>query len=201
MLVLFAVLVRKGWHRIDPASFAVALFCIITAIGVSGIRHQFGFRIGTSGRYRIYSLLMMASLYLGVLRLYAPNPIARSRRWGQALLAFGVGTVVFCAMSDYSGARELIDRKNLLVAHLILWERAPSPKAVVLVPDENEITHTPTWDAIRARFPLVLEEAMRTGRYHLVDIPASTPLPLDPHSIDTEHLKRLHPEVFAPDYH
>ena len=182
LTVGFVFLTAHGWRRVCPASFGAALFCFVTAGGVTAVRYPYGPSGALYGHYVMYSVLLIALEYIAVVRLFVPPLVSLRSREGVALAAAAVLSVVFCLVADAQGYRNLHARKRELIAHLILWERHPD--RLVLVPDEVRFTPEPDWVPLRTVFQNILQREIAKGLYQ-PPYAAGDPLPIRPHSSAT----------------
>jgi hypothetical protein len=179
LLIGFVVLARKGWERACPGSFGAALFCLVTTAGVTLTRSNGGVLAGLMGRYVMYGLLLACLEYLAILRLFAPQNFKRHPLWITAIAALGIASMILCALSEVTAYRQLQTRRNLLVTHLILWER--HPERLVLIPDEDPQKQNSVWMMLRRRFQDDLRRQVDMGLYH-PPYSAQDALPVRPHS-------------------
>jgi hypothetical protein len=189
LVIGFVMLTRRGWAQVCPGSFAAALFCLVTAAGVTITRYRGHAVSAVQGRYMMYGLLLLALEYIAALRLYAPSNFEKNSRWTGALLAASLAAAVFCVSSDVRAYRELHYRKQVLITHLILWQRHPDH--LVVLPDEGSDRQTPVWIKHRreAQRDLQIERAM--GLY-IPPFSAHDPLPVRTHSPATIGIENEH---------
>lgn len=92
LLCAFLLMIRKRYDRVNPAVFYFAIFLIATALAVSSIRSGLGLYQSFTGRYRIYSVLLMICSYIFAMQI--------SKRWYRPAL---VASVLICVMGDVYG--------------------------------------------------------------------------------------------------
>jgi hypothetical protein len=192
-LVLFAgfiLLAWRGWFRVCPASFGGALFCLITGFLVDAGRYRGGLASALAGHYAMYSLLLIALEYIGVVRVFVPASLRLRSRWAAALLLAGLASMAFCLWADDRGYRNLHARQKEMIAHLILWERYPDH--IVLVPDEESYERSAEWQRLRVSFQQDLRRQIDKGLY-APPYSASDPLPVRPHSPSTRSIEDAPP--------
>lgn len=191
LVCIFVWLCTLQWYRLDPASFSAALFCIVTALGATVSRHRYGWEAGLTDRYSIYSVLLIALEIIGlavvsdvrndVFESSQPDPRAGFiRRFASNRAAVAVlvaAAVLFGLRADRTAYTRLKARHDLLIIHLIQWERNPS--ALTLVPDEESYMSTPDWLRLRAQFQEELSQSIALGLY-IPPFRASDPLPARP---------------------
>lgn len=190
LVVGFVVLARRGWMRVDSGTFGGALFCLVTAAGVTITRYRSHGVGAVEGRYMMYGLLLFSLEYLAVLRLYAPERIERSSRWFVSLVAANVVAMVLCAVCDVRAYHELMNRKQVLTTHLILWERYPD--RLLSMPDETADRRTPIWIYYRTSSQQDLEKEIAMGLY-VPPVAATDPLPIRTHSPGTRDIENQGP--------
>lgn len=191
-LVIFVWLLSRRWDKADPAAFATASFCIVTALGVTATRHRYGWVVGVYDRYNIYSLLLIVCEILGLWKLAWPiaqkqpgskrDPIPAavvSLRSGRAavLVVLVLVAVLHAVRSDRLAYRSLEAREAFLKIHLIEWQR--SPASIVLLPDEAWHMKLPEWVAARTNFQAECAQDIALGLY-IPPTTASDPLPARP---------------------
>jgi hypothetical protein len=175
----FIFLTSKGWLRICPASYAGALFCIITSVVVATGRYRFGIEGALAERYGMYSLLLISLEYIAMVRLFVPQPLTLRSRWTLGLVLAGLASIAFCLWADDQGYRFLHARQRYLITHLILWQR--HPERLVLAPDEYPHMQQPEWLPVRFRLQQDMQRLIAEGLYY-PPYSASDPLPIRPHS-------------------
>jgi len=130
-LVLCAVLLwmlKRRYYLANPAAFYSAIFIVLTAVGVSGIRSGFGISQSLASRYRIYSdlLLILAYIFLSETYWARLQRLVPNRRMPLAIFIFLCAG--FCAASDRAGYRFLLGRRETLLYEMAKWQH-PSTDA------------------------------------------------------------------------
>jgi hypothetical protein len=92
LLFVFVLMIRKRYERVNPTVFYFAIFLILTAIAVAGIRSDLGLYQSFTGRYRIYSVLLLICSYI--------FGMETGKRWFRPAL---VTSVLICVMGDVYG--------------------------------------------------------------------------------------------------
>jgi len=186
LIVVFIALVICGWPRRSPDTFTVALFCIVTALGVSAGRYPLGIATAMSPRYAMYSLLLICVEYMAALEMFAPKTLRRST---PASVAFALATLMIGVWSVHKqiGTRSILEtRRELVATHMILWQRHPDH--LVLMPDEPNYMYGPQWIPWRTASQELLQHEISSGRYN-PPVKATDELPLRPHSQSTEGIE------------
>lgn len=184
LLGIFLWLARKGWYRLCPGSFLMACFCIVTAVAVTGTRYRMGPSAALADRYVMYSLLLISVEFIGFLRTSVPQQLTPP--WRTTLLAMGAVSVVICLKSDAYAWQRLEQRKQVLITHLILWERHPD--LLIVSPDEDKQSEEPDWVPLVTRFQRILRANIAHGIY-VPPYSASDPLPIRTHSPGTRAIE------------
>ncbi|HEV2577566.1 MAG TPA: hypothetical protein VGU25_10180 [Acidobacteriaceae bacterium] len=186
----FAFLTLRGWLRVCPASFGLALFSLLTACLVAAGRFRLGLEAAIPGRYAMYTALLASLEYIAAVRLFAPRTLRRGSPWFLCLGAAGVGAFLFCLLADLRGYQLLRDRKERLTTHLILWERHPDH--LVLVPDEGIAEQQPGFVRTRIRFQQDMQREVAAGLY-IPPYTAADPLPVRTHSPSSQGIENERP--------
>jgi hypothetical protein len=92
LLFVSFLMVRKRYDRVNPAVFYFAAFLLLTAIAVTTIRSDLGLYQSFTGRYRIYSVLLLICSYIFGME-------TSKRGFWPALVA----SVLICIMGDVYG--------------------------------------------------------------------------------------------------
>jgi hypothetical protein len=92
LLFVFVLMIRKRYDRVNATVFYFAIFLIITAVAVGGIRSDLGLYQSFTGRYRIYSVLLMVCSYIFAMET--------GKRWFRPAL---VTSILLCIMGDVYG--------------------------------------------------------------------------------------------------
>lgn len=92
LLFVFVLMVRKRYERVNPTVFYFVIFLMLTAIAVASIRSDLGLYQSFTGRYRIYSVLLVICSYI--------FGMETSKRWFLPAL---VTSVLICIMGDVYG--------------------------------------------------------------------------------------------------
>lgn len=175
----FVFLLTRGWIRLSPETFCIALFCIITALAIAPARYQEGVQTAMTSRYRMYPLMLLSAEYLAVLRIFVPQRLRLRSPWLPVLALGTCAAIAFGISSQIHAYRVIHARQRLLIAHLILWER--HPERIDLLPDEPGYLNGDRWIPFRILAQKILTESIASGLY-VPPVSAQDPLPLKPHS-------------------
>lgn len=92
LLFVFLLMIRKRYDRVNPAVFYFAIFLMLTALAVSTIRSGLGLNQSFTGRYRIYSVLLMICCYIFAMQF--------GKRWYRPAL---IASILICITGDVYG--------------------------------------------------------------------------------------------------
>lgn len=101
-LLVFILLVIKGYYRKNPVVFFFLLFLFLTALAASVARAGFGVEQSFALRYRIVSVLIFASLYIGGMETLGRE---RARKLLPAFLVLTAAFNVFSYLDMMNGIR------------------------------------------------------------------------------------------------
>ena len=130
----FIFLLTRGWARLSPDTFCIALFCLLTAAAITPARYSEGVQTAMTSRYRMYPLILLSAEYLAVLRIFVPQRLQLRSIWTALLGLATCAAIAFGVSSQMQAYRNLHARQRLLITHLILWER--HPERLDLIPNE-----------------------------------------------------------------
>jgi len=148
----------------NPAVNAAILFVLLTAIGVAGIRSDFGAEQSTSSRYRIYSSLLLILIWYTLSEQWLQ--FSQKRLWQSwsyriaCLAAAGLSLVY-----DVGGARYLQTRNATVIQGMQIYEHpseAGSTKGPVFTDSSHRISFTPSFNLFARQ---LLSESERDGTY------------------------------------
>jgi hypothetical protein len=178
----FLFLLTRGWARLSPDTFCVALFCLITAAAIAPARYPEGLQTANTSRYTVYPLMLLSAEYLAALRIFVPQRL-RLRTIPATVIGLATcAAMAFGIFSQMHAYRNLHARQRLLTTHLILWQR--HPERLVLIPDEIGYFPGDRWIPFRIRAQKILEQSIASGLY-IPPVSAADPLPVKPHSDST----------------
>ena len=116
LLLTTASAYASRYHRSNPFMVAVASWCLLSAATVAAFRSDYGFEQSLSGRYKIYSTMLIVFAYVyvadGVRRTSTLSTAQRSMLWRIAVAT----SIVFYAAGTFNGSLFLRKRHNILVA-------------------------------------------------------------------------------------
>lgn len=163
LCLFFAYLIRRGYTRKNPAVVYSVLFLVITALGVAGMRSDFGISQSLSSRYNIYSALMLIFAWFGFVEEF-PELLRLPLRRNRIFVPVFLITLLFCVTEDALGWRDLIRRDHLLLHDMRVYEHTAEfgePRGPVLpLPNQG-----PTLDKLDTLAHDVLGQAITLHTY------------------------------------
>jgi hypothetical protein len=165
LCVFFFYLARRGYMRRNPLVSYCVLFVLITAVGVAGIRSDFGIAEAFSSRYTMYSALLLIFAWFAIVEEFLQHRPASI--FHNDIFLFAVLVVVPLSLSmDFGGWLQLGRRHDALVQAMAGYEHptstdsqtGPSPPLLTVPTD-------PTTDDFNRRVRIILEESIRLGVY------------------------------------
>ncbi len=178
----FIFLLTRGWVRLSPDTFCIALFCLLTAAAITPARYSEGVQTAMTSRYRMYPLILLSAEYLAVLRIFVPQRLQLRSIWTALLGLATCAAIAFGVSSQMQAYRNLHARQRLLITHLILWER--HPERLDLIPNEFGYLQGDRYIPFRIRAQTILAENIANGLY-IPPVSAADPLPVKPHADST----------------
>jgi hypothetical protein len=160
--VIIAAMRRYG-NR-NPAIAGFTLFLLITALGVSLTRGGYGYVQSLSGRYKIYSDLLLICVYAFGLDATAKLSVARRRQAFRTSLA--VASVLFVIGTAY-GVRAMKNRYAQLNQGLALYQSSNGTEGPVPFQEKDDEQARATAAAFNVHFREALREAAEADVYHL----------------------------------
>jgi hypothetical protein len=160
LLMIFALLARRGYARRNPAVACCVLFILLTALGVAGLRADFVPASNLTSRYTIYGALALIFVWMGLAEEFL------QRRKGALLnngpyLAAAISSILFGLCMDEIGYLNLARRNRELVMGMVSFERslasAPEDGPTLPVSDHDKDAN----QQMRA----ILKESIRLGIY------------------------------------
>jgi len=129
LCVFFAFLAQRGYFRRNPIVGYCVLFLLLTAIGVAGLRSDFGLAQSLSSRYAIYSDLLMIFAWTAFVEEFMQNSSKLPRQsW---ILAGALAlSIFFCMTMDVLGLSGLKRRNGQLVQGMTLFEHPTAPASI-----------------------------------------------------------------------
>jgi hypothetical protein len=163
--IFLFLLARRGYIRRNPLVTYCLLFLLLTAIGVAGIRSDFGFTQALSSRYTIYSALILIFVWFAIVEEFLQfKPVSLLKN--DALLVAVGFSVLFSVGIDGLGMIQLNSRTRGLTQAMAAYEH-PIPAGPLKGPSVTLLNITP--DTITEPFNRharpVLAESIRLGVY------------------------------------
>lgn len=189
LVAVFIALTLYGWPRRSPGTFTLALFCIVTALGVSAGRYTLGLETAMASRYAMYALLLVCAEYMALLEMFVPGEFSRSPLARTAVVLATLLSGAWMFHKQVGTYHILQSRQELLKTHLILWERHPDH--LILLPDEPGYMYGEFWRPWRVSDQEILQREISAGRY-IPPVTASDELPVRPHSQSTKGIEDEH---------
>ena len=156
---VFVAAVRGRFARANPTIAYYALFILLTAIGVSAIRSGFGYDQSFSGRYKIYSDLLIICAYIYGLHAFRDKRLALRHRYLQ--YAMGATLLFFC-FEALLGWHQMRARQRELRDGMTAYIRSGGTVGPYLPGGTN----SPGVDGMNAGYRKALQVADHDGIYH-----------------------------------
>ncbi len=161
LLAVFAYAWRKGFRKSQPFAFYATLWVLLTAAVVAEGRSGGGVNTSLTGRYKIYSDLMLVFGYFAVTTFVRASSLALPRKrliYTVALAAI----VLFSAASDFLGYKLLLKRNRRVAEGIADFTADPAHNVpMVSISGDKDIGGAP----LRAR--VILNESIAAGIYTL----------------------------------
>jgi hypothetical protein len=156
---LFIALWRRGYVKRNPLVGHCVLFLLMTAIGVAGLRSDFGIEQSLSSRYAIYSVLFLIFAWYAVVEefLIDNRPSVRNG----TLLVTIAGVVLFSLVMDRRAWLFLTWRDGQIITGMQAYERPGSTLGPVL-PIKGQ---GPRLDELDRHAPEILRQSTGLGIY------------------------------------
>jgi hypothetical protein len=163
LCVFFFYLVRIGYYRKNPLVSYCVLFLLLTAVGVAGIRSDFGVEQSLQSRYGIYSALLLIFAWFAIAEEFLQHKTA-SIRYNGILLAAILSTVLFSLGMDVAGWCNTVERNRDLVRGMAEYEHPITPQSTVgpILPMPNQGA---TWDVVDQQARAILIQSIDLGIY------------------------------------
>jgi len=164
LCAIFAITIRRGYFRKNPAVFYSMLFILINAAAISGLRSDLGLEQSLASRYRTYSNLFLVFSYMFVIEDLLPMMKSKSLRYG-VLAAIGALSGAFCALSDVAGARFLAGKKLALTrSYCLEWKKEQSPLLDAGIKENPALRRQIEAGFLEVDIP-TMQESVRLGVY------------------------------------
>lgn len=159
-------MVVRGYPRRNPVVCYCALFCLLTAVGVAGIRSDGASLVSsTASRYKMYSDLLLVFCWYAAVEEFLLHP-KRSLHRSQAYRLAVTFAIVFWLGNTVRGARTLKMRDRWITHGIALYEHPELPAVgaegpVYVEPPNDE----PGWVIFELHARQVLDQARTSGVY------------------------------------
>ena len=162
LCVFFVWMAWRGYTRRNPLVAYCVLFLLLTAVGVAGLRSDFGIAQGLSSRYAIYSVLLVIFAWFAIVEDFLQRKSAFPGN-NLILLAAVSFAVLFSLTMDARGWFYTADHNRNLVRGIVAYEHPdssdfPGPVLPVL----NQPARA---DELDRRAPAILKESTKLGIY------------------------------------
>ncbi|MEK6396460.1 MAG: hypothetical protein V4734_00100 [Terriglobus sp.] len=162
LLCLFVYICFTGYSRQNPAVFYAMVFVVASGFGVAGLRGAFGVTQSLASRYRIYSNLLLALVFIYLVEALLPRLKLKASAEKLTLSAITLLCLLFCTASDWAGLRFIEGRKQALIAEMAHWEH---PEEAANVKANNPALAKQLRLGIYKPIAPILVEAIRLGIY------------------------------------
>jgi hypothetical protein len=166
LLCVFCVwMVRRGYLRKNPLVSYCVLFLLLTAIGVAGIRSDFGIEQATTSRYTIYSTLLLVFAWFAIVEEFLQHRPAALLR-NDAYLCAVMAVVVFCLWGDFGGWMQMRLRNRYVVQAMAVFENpalpnsSDGPSPTILYGPKSSAS-----EAFNQRARAILTQSIKLGVY------------------------------------
>lgn len=122
ILCLFISICFTDYSRRNAGIFYAMVFVVTSAFGVAGLRGALGVTQSLASRYRIYSNLMLALVFIYLVEAVLPRLQWVASAEKLALIGATFVCLLFCLGSDWAGLRLIAGRKQILIAEMDHWE-------------------------------------------------------------------------------
>jgi hypothetical protein len=163
LAVFFVSLARRGYFRRNPLVSYCVLFLLLTAVGVAGLRSDFGIAQSLDSRYGIYSALFLIFAWFAIVEeilAYMNVPL----KCNHILLVAIAGSVLFSLTMDALGWTYLSQRNQTIVRGMTAYEH-PGPPGSNVGPILPFPGQGPRSDELDRKAPLILKQSMKLGIY------------------------------------
>lgn len=159
LCLFFAAMMWRRYFRRNELVAHCILFVLLTALGVTAIRSDFGLGESLSSRYGMYSVLLLVFAWFAVVEEYL-LPARESVRKRATAVAIAVA-VLFAVRTDVVGWRYLANRDGAITRGMAEFEHSEGRLSPVLpFPDQPERMAEEEKHAL-----LTLQESVRLGIY------------------------------------
>jgi hypothetical protein len=166
LLCAFLVyMARRGYIRKNPLVSYCVLFLLLTAIGVAGIRSDFGVEKATTARYTVYSTLLLIFAWFGIVEEFLQHRPA-SLFHNDVFLCAVVVAVLFSLWGDLGGWLQIELRNRYVVQAMAVFENPALPNSSE--GPSPPILYSPVRaasDAFNHRARAILTQSIKLGIY------------------------------------
>ena len=165
LCVFFIWIGRRGYMRRNPLVSYCLLFLLLTAIGVAGLRSEFGLSQALSSRYTVYSALFIALAWFAIVEEFLPHSTG-PLRLNLPFMAATLLSISFSLYMDSIGAAGLKERDNGMIQAMTAFEHQMTsgttiwPAPLLVLPNPIEATNT-----FNQRIRPILNESIKLGVY------------------------------------
>jgi hypothetical protein len=163
LCLFFALLAWRGYPRRNPRVCCCILFLLLTAVGVAGLRSDFGMEQSFAIRYTIYGALFLIFAWIALVEEFLQHRKGPLLNNGAFLGAVFV-TMLFALFTDEVGYLTLLKRNEILINGMRAYEQsAPgSPGAGPALQLKGEPA---AYTAFRPRARTILTRSIELGIY------------------------------------
>jgi hypothetical protein len=163
--IFFCYLAWRGYIRRNPLVSCCILFLLLTAVGVAGIRSDFGLSQALNSRYTIYSALLLIFAWFAIVEAFLQDKHAPFLSNNAFLGAVAIA-VLFSLTMDGLGSMQIAGRHRKLIEAMAAYEHRSSQESAVgpapVLPGSNAMV---TSLKFNGRIRPILAESIRLGIY------------------------------------
>jgi hypothetical protein len=161
--VFFVVVVKRGYVRRNQSVSYCVLFLLLTAVGVAGIRSDFGLLQSLSSRYKVYSALLVILAWFIIVEEFLQHKRVALRH--NRILLVGISCAfLFSVSMDMWGWVYLTTRRQRTISGMVAFEH-PVPGATSIGPILPIEFHNARFEELARRAPEILKQSMKLGIY------------------------------------
>jgi hypothetical protein len=163
--IFFAYMARRGYVRKNPQVSYCVLFLLLTAIGVAGLRSNFGVGQALASRYTIYSALFLIFAWFAIAEEFLQNRRA-SLFHNDIFLCAVIAVVPFSLWMDFGGWLQIERRDHALIQamaafeHPVASESMAGPAPPISLPEGKAAS-----EAYSVRTRAIVTESIKLGIY------------------------------------
>jgi len=167
LCAFFFYLARRGYMRKNPLVTYCVFFIFITAVGVAGIRSDFGIAQAVASRYTIYSALLLIFAWFAIVEEFLQHRPA-SVLGNDVVLFAMIAVIPFTLIMDFMGGVQIERRTNALIQAMAAYQHptsadlqtGPSPPLMGL-----DVKNDPVTEAFNQKVRPILDESIKLGVY------------------------------------